>query len=40
MAYSKAGDTARGRATLEAALKLNPNLPEAKIAQQMIGASH
>jgi Tfp pilus assembly protein PilF len=39
MAYSKAGDTARGRATLEAALKLNPNLPEAKIAQQMIGAS-
>jgi len=40
MAYSKAGDTARGRATLEAALKLNPNLPEAKIAQQTIGASH
>jgi Tfp pilus assembly protein PilF len=39
MAYSKAGNTARGRATLEAALKLNPNLPEAKIAQQTIGAS-
>ncbi len=39
MAYSKAGDTARGRATLEAALKLNPNLPEAKIAQQTIAAS-
>jgi Tfp pilus assembly protein PilF len=39
MAYSKAGKAARGRATLEAALKLNPNLPEAKIAQQMIGGS-
>jgi Tfp pilus assembly protein PilF len=39
MAYSKAGNTARGRATLEAALKLNPNLPEAKMAQQMIGAA-
>ena len=39
MAYSKAGNTARGRATLDAALKLNPNLPEAKTAQQMIGAS-
>jgi len=39
MAYSKAGDPGRGRATLEAALKLNPNLPEAKTAQQMIGAS-
>jgi tetratricopeptide (TPR) repeat protein len=39
MAYSKAGDAARGQATLAAALKLNPNLPEAKIAQQTIGAS-
>ena len=39
MAFSKAGETARGRATLDAALKLNPNLPEAKMAQQMIGAS-
>ena len=39
MAYSKAGNTARGRSTLEAALKLNPNLPEAKVALQMIGAS-
>jgi hypothetical protein len=39
MAYSKAGDNARGRAALEAALKLNPNLPEAKMAQQTIGAS-
>jgi len=38
MAYSKAGDTARGQATLGAALKLNPNLPEAKMALQMIGA--
>jgi len=39
MAYSKAGDAVRGKATLATAMKLNPNLPEAKIAQQMIGAS-
>jgi len=39
MAYSKAGDTARSQSTLAAALKLNPNLPEAKIAQQTVGAS-
>ncbi len=29
MAYAKAGDLKRGRATLEAGLKLNPNVPEA-----------
>jgi len=39
MAYSKAGDALRGKATLAAAMKLNPNLPEAKTAEQMIGAS-
>jgi tetratricopeptide (TPR) repeat protein len=40
MAYAKAGNIARGRTTLEAALKLNSNVPEAKIAQQVIGSSH
>jgi Tfp pilus assembly protein PilF len=40
MAYAKAGDLASGRTTLEAALKLNPNPPEAKIAQQeVLGSS-
>jgi Tfp pilus assembly protein PilF len=33
MAYAKAGDVNRGRATLQAALKENPGLPEAKMAQ-------
>ena len=37
MAYLKAGDPARGRQTLEAALKLNPKLPEAQLAKQMFG---
>jgi tetratricopeptide (TPR) repeat protein len=40
MAYAKAGNITRGRTTLEAALKVNPNLPEAKIAQQVVGAAH
>jgi tetratricopeptide (TPR) repeat protein len=39
MAYSRTGNSARSQATLQAALKLNPNLPEAKIAQDIIGAS-
>jgi len=39
MAYSKAGDEAHGRAMLQTALRLNPNLPEARMAQQMIGGS-
>lgn len=39
MAYAKAGDSARGRSTLQAALKLKPNLPEAKTAQQVIGSA-
>jgi tetratricopeptide (TPR) repeat protein len=36
MAYAKAGDPKRGRVTLEAALKINPNLPEAKMAQELL----
>jgi Tfp pilus assembly protein PilF len=37
MAYAKAGDLDRGRSTLKAALKQNPNLPEAKAAQEIFG---
>jgi tetratricopeptide (TPR) repeat protein len=37
MAYAKAGDPKRGRATLRAALERNPNLPEAKAAQELLG---
>jgi tetratricopeptide (TPR) repeat protein len=37
MAYAKAGDQKRGAATLDSALKLNPNLPEAKIARDLVG---
>lgn len=36
MAYLKAGDSKRGRATLQTALKQAPDLPEAKVAQQML----
>ena len=39
MAYAKAGDVTRGRATLEAALRLNPNLPEAKEAREVVSKS-
>jgi tetratricopeptide (TPR) repeat protein len=39
MAYVKAGDVKRGRATLNHALKLNPNLPEAKMAQEVIATA-
>ena len=39
MAYAKAGDLNRGRATLQAALKRNPNMPEAKVAQEMLRAT-
>ena len=35
MAYAKAGNVTRGRTALDAALKINPNVPEAKIAQQV-----
>jgi hypothetical protein len=36
MAYAKSGDVRRGRAILDAALKQNPNLPEAKTALEML----
>jgi Tfp pilus assembly protein PilF len=36
MAYARAGDPRRGRDTLEAALKLNANLPEAKVAREVV----
>lgn len=36
MAYAKAGDHTRGQSTLAAALKLNPTLPEAKLAEQVV----
>ena len=39
MAYAKAGDHRSGP-TLQAALKLNPDLPEAAMAQQVVGVSH
>jgi tetratricopeptide (TPR) repeat protein len=37
MAYAKSGDVTRGRRTLQAALKQNPNLPEANLAQEIVG---
>jgi tetratricopeptide (TPR) repeat protein len=37
MAYLKAGDPQRGRQTFEAALKMNPNLPEAQAARKDFG---
>jgi Tfp pilus assembly protein PilF len=37
MAYAKSGDLARGRRTLQAALKENPDVPEAKLAKEVIG---
>ncbi len=40
MAYAKAGDRQHSRTTLQAALRLNPNAPEAKLAQDIVGASH
>jgi tetratricopeptide (TPR) repeat protein len=36
MAYIKAGEPVRGREALQIALKMNPNLPEAKAAQDML----
>jgi tetratricopeptide (TPR) repeat protein len=36
MAYAKAGDIKRGRATLDDALKGNPNMPEAKRAKELL----
>ena len=37
MAYAKTGNMERGRATLAAALKKNPNVPEAKMAREVVG---
>lgn len=37
MAYLKAGDRDRGRQTLDAALKIDPKLPEAQAARQAFG---
>jgi tetratricopeptide (TPR) repeat protein len=37
MAYLKTGDSKRGREMLEAALRMNPNLPEAQQARQAFG---
>ena len=36
MAYAKSGDLARGRTALQAALKRDPNVPEAKHAREVI----
>lgn len=40
MAYAKAGDYTHGQATLVAALKADPNVPEAKLALAVVQASH
>ncbi len=37
MAYLKAGKAERGRQTFDAALRMNPNLPEAQAARQAFG---
>jgi tetratricopeptide (TPR) repeat protein len=37
MAYAKSGDGPKGRATLQTALKLNPKLPEARVAASVVG---
>ena len=37
MAYAKVGNLDRGKKAFQAALKQNPNLPEAKTARQMLG---
>ena len=39
MAYAKTGDIERGKAVLDAALKINPNMPEAKLAKDLLGAT-
>jgi tetratricopeptide (TPR) repeat protein len=36
MAYAKAGDAGKGRATLQAALKVGPGLPEARLAEALL----
>jgi len=37
MAYAKSGDLVSGRRILQAALKRNPHVPEAKLARELIG---
>lgn len=37
MAYAKTGNLERGKKVLQAGLKQNPNLPEAKTAREMLG---
>jgi tetratricopeptide (TPR) repeat protein len=37
MAYAKVGNLERGKKVLQAGLKQNPNLPEAKTAREMLG---
>jgi tetratricopeptide (TPR) repeat protein len=39
MAYAKAGDLSRSRVVLKTALQTNPNLPEAKIARDVVDGS-
>ena len=39
MAYSKAGDSKRARVELDAALKMDPRLPEAERARQVVNAA-
>ena len=39
MAYAKSGDATRSRAAYEAALKLNPNLPEARMTAGIVGVA-
>ncbi len=39
MAYAKSGDVERGHAILQAALKINPNVPEAGEASRVVGGA-
>lgn len=40
MAYAKSGNRTDGEATLEAALKLDPNVPEAATAKEVVRSTH
>jgi Flp pilus assembly protein TadD len=40
MAYARTSDWSRGRSTLNAALRLDPSLPEAATAQQLFAREH
>ncbi len=39
MAYLKLGDVPKGERTLQAALQVNPGLPEAKMAREVLAES-